>query len=185
MNKVINDSIISTIFQFLKLFAGFFIGIYIVKQLEVDEYGVYSLLLLIISFSSTMIAINMHEYFNIEISSNENIVYKHKIFWSMTEVLLLSSTIFYFVFNSEFISEYLTVLLGIESYREVYTYVLLLLIMQTISMTIMRYLAYSKYVLFFQSWTFLLQIIWIIPLFFIGLNYSRGNYGYVNRQGFL
>ena len=170
MNKVINDSLISTLFQFLKIFARFFIGIYIVKQLEVQEYGAYNLFLVIISFGSVILSFNTHEYFNIEISSSKNLTYKHRIFWSIMEILLLFSIIFYLILSNASVSHYLSVLLGIEAFGDAYSYVLLLLILTTISMTIGRYLAYSRYVLFFQSWTFAVQTAWVVPLFFVGLN---------------
>jgi len=170
MNKVINDSLISTLFQFLKIFARFFIGIYIVKQLEVQEYGAYHLFLIIISFGSVILSFNTHEYFNIEISSSKDLVYKHRIFWSIMEMLLLFSIVFYLILSNASVSHYLSVLLGIEAFGDAYSYVLLLLILTTISMTIGRYLAYSRYVLFFQSWTFAVQTVWIVPLFFVGLN---------------
>ncbi len=170
MNKVINDSLISTLFQFLKIFARFFIGIYIVKQLEVQEYGAYNLFLVIISFGSVILSFNTHEYFNIEISSSNNLAYKHRIFWSIMEMLLFFSIIFYLILSNASVSHYLSVLLGIEAFSDAYSYVLLLLILTTISMTIGRYLAYSRYVLFFQFWSFSVQTAWIIPLFFIGLN---------------
>jgi len=170
MQKVINDSIISSIFQFLKIGARFFIGIYLVKQLEVEEYGAYNLFMLFISFGSVILSLNTHEYFNIEISSSKSIARKHRFFWSIMELLLLLSICFFLLLHSEIVSTNILRWLHIEHFSEAYTYVLLVIIITTISMTIARYAAYSKYVLFFQSWTFFLQTMWIVPLFFMQLN---------------
>jgi len=170
MQKVINDSIISSIFQFLKIGARFFIGIYLVKQLEVEEYGAYNLFMLFISFGSVILSLNTHEYFNIEISSSKSIARKHRFFWTIMEMLLLLSICFFLLLHSDVVSNKILLWLNIEHFSEAYTYVLLVIILTTISMTIARYTAYSKYVLFFQSWTFFLQTMWIVPLFFMQLN---------------
>lgn len=170
MQKVINDSVISAAFQFLKIGARFFIGIFLVKQLEVHEYGAYNLFMMFISFGGIILALNTHEYFNIEISSSKSIKQKHRYFWTIMELLLVLSLCFFLVMQSDFVSSHLMSWLNIEPYKEAYIYVLLVVIITTVSMTIARYLAYSKYVLFFQSWTFFLQSMWIVPFFFMQLS---------------
>ncbi len=170
MQKIINDSIISSIFSFLKIGARFFVGIFLVKQLEVNEYGAYNLFMLFISFGGVILSLNTHEYFNIEISSSKSIEQKQHFFWTIMELLLLLSICFFIILNSELVSSKILLWLNIELFNEAYTYVLLVVIITTVSMTIARYLAYSKYVLFFQVWTFFLQSMWIVPFFFIQLN---------------
>ncbi len=170
MQKVINDSAISAVFQLLKIGARFFIGIFLVKQLEVYEYGAYNLFMMLISFGGIILSLNTHEYFNIEISSSKSIKQKHRYFWTIMELLLVLSLCFFLIMNSEWVSGHILQWLSIESYSKAYTYVLLVIIITTVSMTIARYLAYSKYVLFFQSWTFFLQSMWIVPFFFVQLS---------------
>ena len=166
MQKIFNDSIISAVFQLLKILFRLIIGIYIVKHLDISDYGAYNLFILLISFSSVILSFNTHEYFNIAISSTKDINTKHNYFWTMTFMLLVFSLCFGLLFSIDFISSRVLTLLNLESYNTVYLYILFIIILTTISMTIVRYLAFSKYVVFFQIWTFFLQTIWFVPIYF-------------------
>ena len=144
MNKILKDSAISTVFQILKLIARFLIGIYIVKNLELNEYAAYNLFLLFMTFGGTIFSFNIHEYFNINISQSKDIKSNHHTFWTTMEILLLSSIFFTFILNLNIISSYVLHLFHIQNYHTEYQLILILISLTAISMTIIRYLAFSK-----------------------------------------
>lgn len=167
INKIKKDSLNSIFFQILNFITSFLVGIYLVKTLSVQNYGVYSILLIISGFINTVINLNIFEYLNIGIKNKRS--YDYILF---STVLVFSLVINIFVVILIFITpfyDFLINLFKLETSKMAMNYVLYFSIIYVFYAIFMRYLMFYKKVFLYNIFNYIYMYMWILPFLFLSL----------------
>jgi O-antigen/teichoic acid export membrane protein len=148
---------------------GFFISIYIVKALPVEQYGVYSLLSSIISLAVMIFTFNIQELLFIKLTNEKNNDKIIKIISTTnTSVLFIYSILLILILYTP-IQDILLELFNIKDNRIAFTYTVYYILFYSLVLTFMRYLMFSSQPIKYSIYDLLIAILWVIPFLFFGI----------------
>jgi len=174
LSKIKKDLFSSFLFQILNFLSSFFIGIYLIKHLSVNDFGIYSILLTVSSFINIILTLNIYEYLNISLKDNK--IENNVLLSSILTVTVCVNIIFILIIIFSPIKEIILSSLNISfDNLNLLLLVLIFSVFYAIYNVLMRYLMFSGQVSLYNVSNYLYLYLWFIIVFLLGFTFNLKN----------
>ncbi|MCT7525391.1 lipopolysaccharide biosynthesis protein [Aliarcobacter cryaerophilus] len=154
--------------KILSMIISFFISIAIIKRLSIEEYGVYSLLISIISISVMVFSFNIQELLFVRLS-------KIKSKLQISQMISTTNTTVFAIYGFLIVLILFTPLKGLilksfdlTNYSQAFEFTIYYIFVYSLILTFMRYFMFTSQAIKYSFSEFLIAILWIVPFLFYG-----------------
>lgn len=155
--------------KLLSMIIGFFISIIVIKKLPLEEYGVYSLLISIISISVMVFTFNIQELLFVKLS-------KVKSKLQMSQMISTTNTTVFVIYGFLIILFLFTPLkdlilksFDLINYSQAFEFTVYYIFIYSLILTFMRYFMFTSQAIKYSFSELLIAILWVVPFLFYGI----------------
>jgi O-antigen/teichoic acid export membrane protein len=166
---MVYKSLQSLIAQLLTFAISFSISIYLIKAMSIEGFGIYSLLLTILTTVTMVGTLNFQEYIAIKISDSEE-KFSIQKFWNVFFVVMSMAAIIVLIAFLDSTKSMIVRISQDSQYLNIYNIIITLILFEIAILTVFRFLMFSKMILQYNYLRLLYVSLWFVSVFIFGVS---------------